>query len=72
MIKIEWSYLTSPERLMEISYKLENKNLIKTKSKILNAKQIKNLEKLKPYYYAKSKQYNEKNPIASSNLKIYK
>jgi len=66
MLKIEWSYLTSPERLIEISKKMDKNISDENKPVMISAKQVKRLENLIPYYYAKSKEDNNVNPIASN------
>lgn len=66
MLKIEWSYLTSPERLMEISKKMNESISDKKQTITISAKQIKKLENLIPYYHAKNKLHNNINPIASN------
>ena len=59
-LDIELAYLTSPERL---NY-LHNKLAEKINHSVIKISQVKEVEKIIPYYYAKTKLINSENPVA--------
>ena len=65
ILDAEWTYLINPQRLSRLTKSnLSNNNVVV-------AKQIKDIEKLRPYYISRSKYINNRNPIAS-NLDVNK